>query len=99
MAGGVHANGDLNNTRVLRKSTFNQPDPAYARRTLAIPEDEDDRDIRAVHRPYLLPGEIASSDWVSKLELSTTLKMAEADLAQTGERVKVLVLYGSLRGR
>lgn len=100
MAAGVRINGDLNNTSVMRKAAFIQPDPAYARRTLAISEDEDDTEIRTRYRPYLQHDDITTSDWVSKLELSTVLKMVEQDLERTNhDRLKVLILYGSLRSR
>lgn len=93
-------NGDLNNTQVLRKTTEILPDPAYARRTLAPASQDDDAAIRAKYRPFLLLDEVAGSDWVAQLELSTALKMAEADIsAMGGDRLKVLVLYGSLRAR
>jgi arsenic resistance protein ArsH len=67
---------------------------------LAIPADEDEKNLRDQYRPFLLPDEVANNDWVSKLELSTALQMAEADIKRTGgDRLKVLVLYGSLRSR
>jgi len=96
-----HINGDLNNTSVLRKPVQEfRPDLAYAYRSLEVPEQEDDGAIRAKYRPFLLRQDVASRDWVSKLELSTVTKLAEDDLKATGgERLKVLVLYGSLRSR
>lgn len=39
------------------------------------------------------------TDWISRLELETAINMAEADLARTKTRLRVLVLYGSLRKR
>lgn len=99
MAAVSRVNGDLNNTEAIRQSTVIPPDPSYIRRTLAIAEDEDHPNVRAAYRPFLLPDEIATSDWVAKLELSTALKMAEADMERTGERLRVLMLYGSLRTR
>ncbi|MCJ1248405.1 hypothetical protein MMC30_005622 [Trapelia coarctata] len=92
-------NGDLNNTSALRAVQTIIPDLFYVSRSLAIPESEDDQEIRQKYRPFLLPPDIRDSDWVSKLELSTVMKLAEADLATTGERVRILVLYGSLRAR
>ncbi|PQE13017.1 arsenic resistance protein [Rutstroemia sp. NJR-2017a BBW] len=74
-------------------------DPSYAGRSLAISEEEDDPAVREKYRPFLLDPEITASDWVSRLELSTALKMAEADIQTTGERLRVVVLYGSLRKR
>jgi hypothetical protein len=92
--------GDLNNTEVLRKTVALPPDSAYARTTLAIPEDKDDQSIRSKYRSFLLPKKVTANDWISKLELSTALKMAEADMERTGgDRLKVVVLYGSMRSR
>lgn len=92
--------GDLNNTEVLRQTVALPPDPAYFQKSLAIPVDEDDKSVRTDLRPFLLPDEVAGNDWVSKLELSTALKMAEDDIQRTGgDRLKVMVLYGSLRSR
>jgi arsenic resistance protein ArsH len=100
MAAKVRINGDLNNTEVLRKTIQILPDPAYTWRTLAIPEYEDDSAIRAPHRPFLQRDDVTSSDWVAELELSTALKMAAADMQRTGgDRLKVIVLFGSLRSR
>lgn len=96
----VRINGDLNNTEVLRSTKEFLPDAKYAYRSLAIPPDQDDAAVRTKYRPFLQPNEISSSDWVAKVELSTALKLVEADLERTdGDRVKVLVLYGSLRSR
>lgn len=96
----VPINGDLNNTEVLRQTVVPPPDPAYHKRTLAISETEDDPAVREQYRPFLLRDDIARNDWVSRLELSTALKLVEADLAQNhGHRLRVLVLIGSLRAR
>ena len=93
-------NGDLNNTEVLRKTTELRPDPAYAGRTLAISQEEDDNAIRTKYRPFLGLHDVASNDWVAKLELSTALKMAETEMQRPGgDRLKVLMLYGSMRSR
>ncbi|KAL1982731.1 hypothetical protein VTN96DRAFT_913 [Rasamsonia emersonii] len=67
-------------------------------RSLALPESEDDIDIRQKYRPFIL-NEDAAEDWVNNLELTTVLDMAENDLQNTKKRLKVLVLYGSLRRR
>lgn len=67
------------------------------RRTLAIPETEDDSDIRQKYRPFICDD--AQNDWVSALELTKVLNLAESDLRATNKRLKVLVLYGSLRKR
>ncbi|KAL4951091.1 arsenate resistance ArsH [Aspergillus filifer] len=67
-------------------------------RTLAIPSSEDDAEVRLKYRPFLLKSD-SSPDWVNDLELTSVLDMAEKDLAATNDRLKVLVLYGSLRRR
>lgn len=100
MAVKLRVNGDLNNTEVLRKAVEILPDPAYDGWSLAIPEEDDDSAIRSEYRPFLQRPDVAGSDWVAKLELSTALKMAEADMQRTcGDRLKVMVLYGSMRSR
>ncbi|CRG89583.1 arsenical resistance protein ArsH [Talaromyces islandicus] len=66
-------------------------------RTLAISETEDDYDIRQKYRPFIRDD--AHDDWVSALELTKVLNMAENELQTTNKRLKVLVLYGSLRKR
>jgi arsenic resistance protein ArsH len=66
---------------------------------LAISEAEDDPAIRAKYRPFLLPEQLEANDWISQLELDTAVRIAEADLTKTESRLKVLVLYGSLRTR
>ncbi|KAL4775727.1 flavoprotein-like protein [Aspergillus nidulans var. acristatus] len=70
--------------------------PVLASRSLALPESEDDISVRRKYRPFLLKDD---NDWVSKLELTTVLDLAEKDLRQTNSRLRVLVLYGSLRRR
>jgi hypothetical protein len=67
--------------------------------TLAITEEQDDADVRAKYKPFLLDADTRSSDWVSRLELRTVANMAREDLLRTKSRLKVLVLYGSLRKR
>ncbi|KAK5135500.1 hypothetical protein LTR08_005135 [Meristemomyces frigidus] len=100
MASTTQVNGDLNNTEVLRKAKEFRPDPTYDGRSLAINENEDDIAIRSKYRPFLQREDVAKSDWVAQLELSPVLKMVEADLEQSGgDRLKVLVLFGSMRSR
>ncbi|KAJ9202233.1 hypothetical protein DTO164E3_3162 [Paecilomyces variotii] len=71
-----------------------------AYRSLAISEKDDDRDIRQKYRPFILEGDSRTEGcWVNDLELTTVLDMAEKDLRNTNQRLKVLVLYGSLRKR
>ncbi|EED12223.1 arsenic resistance protein ArsH [Talaromyces stipitatus ATCC 10500] len=65
--------------------------------SLAIPETEDDMDIRRKYRPFIRDD--AEDDWVSALELTRVLDMAENNLRLTNKRLKILVLYGSLRRR
>ncbi|KAF1991957.1 arsenate resistance ArsH [Aulographum hederae CBS 113979] len=94
------SNGDLNNLSVVRPVAEIGVDAAFARQSLALEESNDDADIRRHYRPFLLPEEIASSDWVANLELSTATKMAYEEMHRvTGGRLKVLVLFGSLRER
>lgn len=66
--------------------------------SLAISESEDDANIRHKYRPFLLD-DGASDDWVNKLELTIAMEMAAQELRQSNNRLKVLVLYGSLRQR
>ncbi|KAL3453538.1 flavoprotein-like protein [Aspergillus insuetus] len=76
--------------------------PTLTRRSLAIPSTEDDPSIRQKYRPFLdaIPsGSPPASDWTSTLELETVFDMAEKNIADTNSRLKVLVLYGSLRRR
>jgi arsenic resistance protein ArsH len=93
------AQGDLNNFASMRQTEEILGNPDFAYRSLAIPADEDEIDVRTKYRPFLLDPVIAEDDWVAKLELATVTEMAHRDLTKTGERLKVLVLYGSLRQR
>lgn len=70
--------------------------PSY--RSLTLSSNEDDPEIRKKYRPFVL-GDDTAEDWINKLELTTTIDMAEENLRKTNERLKVLVLYGSLRRR
>lgn len=75
-------------------------DNTLAKTDLAIPEQQDDSAIRSRYRPFLLDDKIASSDWISKLELNTALELSQNQLADTkGGRLRLLVLVGSLRER
>ncbi|KAH8699329.1 flavoprotein-like protein [Phaeosphaeriaceae sp. PMI808] len=91
--------GDLNNSYAMRMVEFHDPDEEYSYRSFAIPESEDDINIRKSYRPFLTSEEIAACDWISKLELSTTSKMVDQLLQSKNDRLKVLVLYGSMRER
>ncbi|KAF1361193.1 hypothetical protein EJ07DRAFT_164758 [Lizonia empirigonia] len=94
------ANGDLNNTAAERARKELEVDPAYRNRLFAIPQSQDDAEIREKYRPFILDEETSKSDWVSKLELSTTLKMVESQIINNGQdRLRVLVLHGSMRNR
>lgn len=101
MTTSTQINGDLNNTQVLRSTAEIPVDRAYIGKTLAIPEEDDDHEIRSRYRKgFLLNQSITKADWISKLELSTVLQLSEANLKQSdNDRLRVLVLYGSLRGR
>ncbi|KNG85336.1 arsenic resistance protein ArsH [Aspergillus nomiae NRRL 13137] len=72
--------------------------PVAASQSLALSASEDDPVIRQKYRPFILDN-TTEGDWVSDLELTTALKIAENDLKNTNQRLKVLVLYGSLRKR
>ncbi|QDS75278.1 hypothetical protein FKW77_001017 [Venturia effusa] len=97
----ITTNGDLNNVSSMRAPTRDlKVDESYRKRSLAIPQPEDEAAIRAKYRPFLQPENITENDWISKLELSTVLKMSETDMKTSGEgRLKVMVLYGSMRER
>jgi hypothetical protein len=75
------------------------PKPLPGRMNLQITKDQDDAAIRSKYRPFLLDERVAQSDWISKLELDSVEDMVQADLATNGERIRVLVIYGSLRAR
>lgn len=96
----MNGHGDLNNSHAMREAVQLTVDPTYRYMSLAIGADEDDSRVRALYRPFLLPDVFAADDWVAQLELSTSLKMVESQiLDQKGDRLRILVLYGSLRNR
>ncbi|KAL8996314.1 MAG: hypothetical protein Q9169_004153 [Polycauliona sp. 2 TL-2023] len=75
-------------------------DVATVRQSLAIPESDDQPEIRQQYRPFLLSRQTMDSDWIANLELSTAMSMAYEEMHRLGGgRLKVLVLYGSLRKR
>ncbi|KAJ5564731.1 hypothetical protein N7513_000973 [Penicillium frequentans] len=79
-------------------SDMRQNDTIY--RSLALSSIEDDTDTRQKYRPFILDNDVnATEDWVNDLDLATALNMAEHDLQNTKERLRILVLYGSLRSR
>ena len=93
------SHGDLTNTSAARPDTFIEADKEYRYRSLAISEKDDDPRIRSTYRPFLLDKKTNNGDWIEDLELATVTKIAAEDIARTGERLKVLVLFGSLRER
>jgi hypothetical protein len=91
--------GDLNNVSAMRVTKKPIRDPDYAYRTLAIIAKSEDHELRQHYRPFLLDDIVQNSDWISRLELATVTKMAEEDFRKTGQRLRVLVIYGSMRKR
>lgn len=91
--------GDLNNISAARPHGLIEVDPEYRYRSLAIAENDDDSKIRKKYRPFLLEKNIDTADWIEHLELATVTKMASEDIQKTNERLKVLILFGSLRQR
>lgn len=95
----MNGHGDLNNTHAARAITILVVDPKYDNKSLAIDAHEDEASIRERYRPFLLPT-ATEDDWVADLELATTLKMVESEiLDKKQDRLRILVLYGSLRKR
>ncbi|KAH6854761.1 flavoprotein-like protein [Chaetomium sp. MPI-CAGE-AT-0009] len=92
--------GDLNNIDAARERLVPVVDPLYRFRSFPIQACDDDPTVRQRYRPFLLADEISSSDWVMKLELATAAEMVETQILSQGkDRLRVLVLYGSLRSR
>ncbi|KAK0664609.1 flavoprotein-like protein [Cercophora samala] len=92
--------GDLNNTEAMREHVRPALDPTYQFNSFAILACDDDPVVREQYRPFLLSDEISKSDWIAKLELATAAKMVDTELlAQNKDRLRILVLYGSLRTR
>jgi arsenic resistance protein ArsH len=93
-------NGDLNNTAAMRIQREIETDATYHGRSFAIPSSEDVSSIQEQYRPFLLDDATTENDWIAKLELNTTLKLVDSEILKKGkDRLKVLVLYGSLRER
>jgi arsenic resistance protein ArsH len=93
-------NGDLNNTAAERARTELTIDPKYRDSSFAIPSSQDDPAVRNSYRPFLLEDDKVDQDWVAQLELSTVLKMVDLQVLRSGgDRLKVLVLHGSMRKR
>jgi len=92
--------GDLNNTEAAREHLLPETDPVYRLRSFPIHASDDDPELRRRYRPFLLDDKISSSDWIMNLELATAAKMVETEILSQGkDRLRVLVLYGSLRSR
>lgn len=91
------AQGDLNNTASMRKVEKLIAKPEFAHLSLAMSAKADDKNAK--YRPFLLDDAISENDWVSKLELANVTEMAQRDIAINGQRLRVLVLYGSMRSR
>ena len=92
--------GDLNNTAAARAVTETTINPAYSYKSFALQPHEDDAVVRDQYRPFLLPDRFAADDWVAQLELSTTLQMVQSEILDKKlDRLRILVLYGSLRNR
>lgn len=95
----MDGHGDLNNVHSARATSELPTDPRYRYRSLAI-EDGVDTVERHLYRPFLLSEPFAANDWVEQLDLSTVLKLVESEiLDKKQDRLRILVLYGSLRSR
>lgn len=71
-----------------------KPEPAFSKL-----DPENPPDYRARYKPFLLDERTTSSDWISELELDIAEEMAQKDLLETAQPLRILVLYGSLRKR
>ena len=87
------------NTEYAGRTTVDlAPDPVYRDCSLAIDPLEDDQHTRERYRPFLQLGN--GDDWVAQLELGTALEMVRTEILNKGsDRLKILVLFGSLRRR
>ena len=88
-----------NNTSAARSFVTTEAGAGFEYRSLSIRECDDDPGIRERYRPFLLDKEGDKADWVDDLELGTVMTMAAENMQRTGDRLKVLVLFGSLRQR
>ena len=94
------SNRDLNNISAVRPVAEITVDAAFVRQSLAIQESDDEPEIRRQFRPFLPCKKTMDSDWIAHLEISTAMRMAYEEMHRlNGGRLKVLVLYGSLRER
>jgi len=106
MAPAAILNGAAHSTPNPPKAVETFSHQTHIPKTLAISPEDDDPVLRAKYRPFLLREDIASNDWISNLELSTVLQLSHSDLQRTstpetpeGSRLRILLLYGSLRPR
>lgn len=96
----INGHGDLNNTHAGRPKVDFTPDAAHNGLSLAIPEQDDDAGVRDRYRPFLLAEPFSGQDWVAGLELSTALRMVKKEIIDGNQdRLRILVLFGSLRSR
>ena len=66
----------------------------------AILNEQDDLDIRKRYRPFLLSDNGAADDWVANLELELVMKIVRCEILERGQdRLRILILYGSVRRR
>ena len=99
MAVAPSSQAGLNNTSAARPFVTTEAGAGFEHRSLSIKECDDDPGIRERYRPFLLDKEGNKADWVDDLELGTVITMAAENMQRTGDRLKVLVLFGSLRQR
>lgn len=96
----LNSDGDLNNTAAARPVAETTINPAYRYQSFAIEAHEDDATVRNEYRPFLLHDRFAVEDWVARLELSTVLQMVQSEILDRKlGRLRILILYGSLRTR
>ncbi|SCN82038.1 related to arsenic resistance protein ArsH [Fusarium fujikuroi] len=79
----MNGHGDLNNSHAGRTTVEPIPDPGYAYHSLAIDPSEDVSEVREKYRPFIL-----DDKWLRRGILDKGL-----------DRLRILVLYGSLRSR
>ena len=71
-----------------------------SRVSFAIPNEQDDLDVRKRYRPFLLSDNGAADDWVANLELELVMKIVRCEILERGQdRLRILILYGSVRRR
>jgi len=98
-AGAPLSQRGLHHTRAAKPFVTMKAGADSGDRSLAIRECDDEPGIRKKYRPFLLDKEDDKADWVDDLGLDTVTTMAAENMQRTGGRLKVLVLYGSLRQR